>query len=84
MTDNISIISLRKNLFDLQLNHSVARVSYLMHKEVKPIYAEPRHKDNKHFFASFNKIQHEISFSHKADFNIGIRMTLTRVQILIN
>jgi UDP-glucose 4-epimerase len=67
----------------ITLNSLVHELNVLLDKDIKPFYADKRPGDILHSFADITKIQHELGFNPKVDFNIGIRMTLTSFQKVV-
>jgi len=61
------------------LNSLIRELNELLNKEIKPIYAEPRHGDIKHSFADINLIKKNLNFEPIIRFIDGLKITVKQM-----
>lgn len=65
----------------ITLNDLVNELNKLLGKDIKPIYAEPRHGDIKHSFADITFIKNKLGYEPKAGFLDGLVRTVNHLKL---
>jgi nucleoside-diphosphate-sugar epimerase len=63
----------------VKLNSLIRELNELLNKDIRPIYAEPRHGDIKHSFANIDLIEKYISFKPIISFIEGLKITIKQM-----
>jgi len=61
----------------ISLNKLVEEINFLLNKNIKPIFSEPRKGDIKHSFADINLIKHNLNYEPKFSFIEGLKNTIS-------
>jgi nucleoside-diphosphate-sugar epimerase len=64
------------------LNSLIRELNELLNKDIKPIYAEPRHGDIKHSFADINLVEKKPGFNPLVEFKEGLKQTIHYFEII--